>query len=70
MEKEIMKVFITQGAYAILFVYLLFYVLKENAKRENRLMQYFEGDIKEIKGDIEDIKDSLLDIKGGKRQYD
>lgn len=36
MEKEIMKVFITQDAYAILFVYLLFYILKENAKRENR----------------------------------
>lgn len=67
MEKEIMKVFITQGAYAILFVYLLFYVLKENTKRENRLMEYFDSDIKEIKGDIKYIKEGLLDIKGGKK---
>lgn len=65
-----MKVFLTQGAFSILFVYLLFYVLRENGKRESKLMEYFDGDIKEIKGDISDIKDSIEDIKGGINQYD
>lgn len=34
MEQSILKLIISQGIFAVLFVYLLFYVLKENSKRE------------------------------------
>ncbi len=34
METEILKLLATQGGFALLFSYLLFYVLKENSKRE------------------------------------
>lgn len=34
MEQNILKLIISQGVFAVLFVYLLFYVLKENSKRE------------------------------------
>ncbi|CAM3017905.1 BhlA/UviB family holin-like peptide [Hathewaya histolytica] len=35
MENQILKYLLTQGAFAGLFTYLLFYVLKENSNREN-----------------------------------
>lgn len=34
MEASIFKLVISQGIFAVLFVYLLFYILKENNKRE------------------------------------
>nr|WP_206528923.1 BhlA/UviB family holin-like peptide [Clostridium perfringens] len=56
------KLIATQGAFALLFSYLLFYVLKENSKREEN----YQGIIKEltellpsIKNDVEDIKNKL-----------
>lgn len=34
MENEIIRMVASQGVFAIFFAYLLFYVLKENSKRE------------------------------------
>ena len=38
MEAEIVKMAASQGLFAVLFVALLFYVLKTNEHREERLM--------------------------------
>ena len=39
MESEILKMALTYGLFAVLFVYLLFYVLKENGKREAKYQE-------------------------------
>ena len=41
MEAEIIKLAVSQGLWAALFVVLLFYVLKANEKRENRLLEEY-----------------------------
>lgn len=51
-----------QGLFAVLFVVLLFYVLKHNERREERLMVCLEKlteDVGEIKGDIVDLKERV-----------
>lgn len=67
MEAEIIKLAASQGLFAMLFVALLFYVLRHNEKREERLLtclekltSQYEGlshDVGEIKKDIEEIKE-------------
>jgi hypothetical protein len=42
MEQGVLEFFITQGPWALLFVMLFFYVLKQNAKREDRLISCLE----------------------------
>lgn len=62
MSNELFKLLATQGAFAILFSYLLFYVLKENSKRENNyqnIVQELTELLPLIKKDVEDIKDKL-----------
>lgn len=62
MEAEIIKMAASQGFFAVLFVALLFYVLRHNEKREERLMRCLEQmaeDIGEIRNDIEDLKGRL-----------
>lgn len=39
MEQEILKLVVSQGVWAALFVWLLFWVLRENAAREKRLTE-------------------------------
>ena len=59
METEIIKLAASQGIFAVLFVALLFYVLRHNERREERLMDCLERlttDVGEIKNDIEDLK--------------
>lgn len=59
MEAEIIKMAASQGLFAVLFVALLFYVLKTNEHREERLMTCLERlteDVGEIRDDIEDLK--------------
>lgn len=61
-ETEIIKLAASQGIFAVLFVALLFYVLRYNEKREERLMTCLEKlttDVGEIKSDIEDLKDKV-----------
>jgi preprotein translocase subunit YajC len=60
METEIIKMAASQGLFAVLFVVLLFYVLRYNQKREERLMACLEkltADVGEIKGDIVELKE-------------
>ena len=62
MENEFIKLMATQGAFAILFSYLLFYVLKENSKREDKyqnIIEEFTELLPKIKEDVEDIKEKL-----------
>lgn len=62
MEAEIIKMACSQGLFAVLFVALLFYVLRYNEKREERLMTCLErltSDVGEIKNDIEDLKEKV-----------
>lgn len=59
MESEIIKMAASQGIFAVLFVALLFYVLRHNERREERLMTCLEKltiDVGEIRNDIEDLK--------------
>ena len=63
MEQEIIKMAASQGFFAVLFVALLFYVLRYNEKREERLMVCLERlteDVGEIKNDIEELKERVL----------
>jgi len=68
-ETEIIKLAASQGIFAMLFVALLFYVLRHNEKREERLLAclesltvQFEGlshDVGEIKTDIEGLREKV-----------
>jgi len=62
METEIIKLAASQGLFAVLFVALLFYVLRHNERREERLMVCLESmahDVGEIKNDIEILKEKV-----------
>lgn len=65
MESEIMKQITSYGVFALLFCYLLFYVLRENSKREGKyqdiiakLTEKFDI-VTDIKKDVDEIKDYL-----------
>ncbi len=62
MEQEIIKMAASQGLFAVLFVALLFYVLRHNETREERLMACLESltkSVGEIKNDMESLKTKL-----------
>lgn len=62
MEQTVMQFFSTQGPWAILFVALFFWVLKENKSRENSLIDVINrlsDKYDEMAADLRDIKDSL-----------
>lgn len=62
MENDIFQLIISQGAFAALFCYLLFYVLKENSKREENyqeILKDLSNSIPEIKSNIEKINEKL-----------
>ncbi|MGL5712483.1 MAG: BhlA/UviB family holin-like peptide [Paraclostridium sp.] len=62
MSTEIINFFISQGIFAVLFGYLLLYVLKENSIREAKyqeLLHELTDLLPEIKQDISSIKESL-----------
>lgn len=73
LEEGILKLAMTQGIWAVLFVALLFYVLKANEKREERLLTCLEqmgkqyealaDDVKETKEDIKEIREDVRDLK-------
>lgn len=63
MDDEVLKLIATQGAFAVLFCYLLFYVFKENSKRESNyqsIIQELTGLLPTIKQDVEDIKEKIF----------
>ncbi|AKL95030.1 putative protein DUF2762 [Clostridium aceticum] len=59
MENEVIKMLIGQGVFAILFGYLLFYVLKENSKREIKYQEI----IQDLSGRFNIIEDVQKDVK-------
>lgn len=61
MEQEILKMAASQGLWALLFVGLLFWVLKENAKRETNYQQLLQ-DMTDKFGLIEDVKSEVCKI--------
>nr|WP_024985062.1 BhlA/UviB family holin-like peptide [Brevibacillus borstelensis] len=64
MEMDVLKYFLTQGPFALLFVWLLLYTMKRNERRENRLQDILDkfsekydvviSELREIKGEIKD----------------
>lgn len=65
MEQEILKLAASQGLWAALFVALLFWVLKENAKREGnyqQLLQDLTGKLvilEDVQRDVREIKQTV-----------
>ena len=57
---QLIKIAIPQGIFAVLFVVLLAYVLKENSRRESRLMDF----ITEHTTLLQQIKDGLVELNG------
>jgi hypothetical protein len=58
-ETDILKYFLTQGPFAVLFVWLLIYVMRANKERENRLqalLDKFSEKYDVIITEIRDIK--------------
>ena len=62
MESEILKMVISQGIFAALFVYLLFYVLRASDKREDRLILTLEKLAKKLNV-VDDIKENLCRVE-------
>jgi hypothetical protein len=60
MEETIVKTLIQQGPFAALFVWLLFYVMKANRERENRLQDLLDKFSEKYDGIINELRD----IKG------
>jgi predicted nucleic acid-binding Zn-ribbon protein len=56
---EILTYFITQGPFAVLFVWLLYTSKKESKEREDRLMNHVEKTTETL----DDIRDSLRDLR-------
>lgn len=61
MEQEIMKMAASQGLWALLFVGLLFWVLRENGKREANYQQLLQ-DLTNKFGVLEDIDKEVCKI--------
>ena len=62
MENEVLQLAASQGLWAMLFVCLLFYVLKENSKREQSFQDIILA-LTEKLDTIESIKEALAEIK-------
>ncbi len=62
MEVDVVKYFLTQGPFAVLFVWLLIYVMKTNRERETRLQELldkFSEKYDVIISEIRDIKNMM-----------
>ena len=73
MEQEVVKLAVSQGIWAVLFVWLLFYVLKQGAKREDRLIACVEkfgndmatkDDIQVLKCEVQEVRGDIKELKG------
>lgn len=80
MEQKIIEMAYTQGLWAVLFVALLFYVLKdqanvrkEQAQRESRLITCVEKfteemitrvEFQEVCNDVKEVRDDVKELKG------
>ena len=67
--QKVIEVTVTQGPWAVLFVALLFYVLRESGKRENRLLDYLSkldmvcAAVTIVQTDVADVKNDVKGIK-------
>lgn len=59
MDTAILDFLISQGVFALLFGYLLFYVLKTNSSRETKYQELLQ----ELTELLPDIKQNIIDIK-------
>jgi len=74
LETEAVKIAASQGLWAVLFVALLFYVLRTNEKREERLLSCLDklGDrydtlderVERVEENVSEIKDDVKELKG------
>ena len=62
MESEIIRIAASQGLWAVLFVGLLFWVLKENAKREDNYQQLLQNLTARF-GVLENIQENVKEVK-------
>ena len=63
MNSELFYFLTTQGIFALLFGYLLLYILKQNQIREEnyqKIIQQLNEVLPTIKNDLEDIKKQIL----------
>lgn len=63
MNTELFNFLTTQGVFALLFGYLLLYVLKQNQIREEnyqKIIQQLNELLPQIKNDLEDIKKQIF----------
>jgi hypothetical protein len=62
-EIEVYKYFLTQGPFAVLFVWLLIYVMKTNKEREGRLhelLDKFSDKYDVVIEELRDIKERII----------
>ncbi len=59
---ELVKTVISNGIFAMLFVYLLFYILKDSQKREDAYRKTID-ELAEHLIVIEDVKEEVAEIK-------
>lgn len=60
--KEIISIVVSNGVFAVLFVWLFWYQLKDSAKRETKYQQTIEQLTKHLEV-LEDVKQDIRDIK-------
>lgn len=60
--EEIMGLAVSNGIFAVLFVFLLFYLLKDSAKREKKYQDTI-GNLSHHLEIVNDIKDDVVEIK-------
>ncbi len=67
---ELVKTVISNGIFAMLFVYLLFYILKDSQKREDAYRKTID-ELAEHLSAIEDVKEDVAQLKDYlERRYD
>ena len=67
---ELVKIVVSNGIFAVLFVYLLLYILKDSQKRENAYRKTID-DLAEHLSAIEDVKEEVEELKNyTERRYD
>ncbi len=59
---DIISIIVSNGVFAILFVWLFFFQLKDGAKREENYQQTIQQLTSHLKT-LEDVKDELSEIK-------
>lgn len=63
MNTELFNFLTSQGIFALLFGYLLLYVLKQNQVREEnyqRIIQQLNSSLPDMQNDLEDIKKQIF----------